>query len=113
MVVMRQRRLEHPEGRVSRLVSRRRGADDVDLKCVVGWQAKLMIKRKTAKLNQHAELQLQDQPQSESHVKRTLVCVCQPEVFLREGRCMCGYETMLSEEMRKIHSQVPKPTVCV
>ena len=73
-------------------------------------QAKLMIKRnnKTIKENESSMLAGTHNPLGQDeHVKRSLVCVCQPEVFLREGRCMCGYETMLPEEMRKIHSQVP------
>jgi hypothetical protein len=72
-------------------------------------QAKLMIKRHNKAIKDKDEALmagLHHQHRQDETVKRSLVCVCQPDVFLREGRCMCGYETMLSEEMRKIHSQV-------
>ena len=75
-----------------------------------------MIKRKAGKmgvgdgaaLRLHGSTLMPDD--DEAHGKRTLVCVCQPDVFLREGRCMCGYDTTLPAELRKIHSQAsPKP----
>ena len=66
--------------------------------------ARLMIKQAAIRakeaFGQQARAQMANEEEA-SPGSRTLVCVCQPQVFLDEGRCMCGFDTMLSQSQRE------------
>ena len=66
-------------------------------------QARLMVKKGARREEESFAVKARAAAVSEEEARgagRTLVCICQPNVFVEHGRCVCGFEQMLTPEMR-------------